>query len=119
MDKSRAFVFDFPVLRIPIASVRLFEMMDAAAQGMVEAQLALNEQTRLSLQSWEEEGIPPSGFIISQCRMQFPIQMRIERQNDRAMPPEVQMRPRFNSAAHVTIAYRYLPGSLQEDETDA
>lgn len=110
---TRLFEFTFPVLRTPVASVFMDDLITAAAKGMVDAQHALNEQTCESWARWEEHGIPPSGFMLSRCRMQFPTQVRLEARNGQPMNG-LQLRPRFKSPARVTISYRYLPEPAKE-----
>jgi hypothetical protein len=111
---TRVYEFAFPVLRTPIASVRIDDLMAAAAEGMVDAQHALNEQTRESLSCWEEAGIPPSSFILSRCRMWFPTQVRLEAERNEDGQRRVELRPRFRSRARVTLSYRYLPKPFDE-----
>lgn len=44
--------------------------MVSYGEGIVSTQLAIDEQTKENITRWENEGIPPSGFMVSHTSLQ-------------------------------------------------
>jgi hypothetical protein len=75
------------------------------AHGLVEAQQALDEAGRKSLVDWEENGIPPTILMWSQCQFRFPVTISVDTTDESA----VQIRPRHQPLGSVSLSFRYIP----------
>lgn len=109
MSQALVFEFEFPVLRSPVASVRLNELMVASAHGLVAAQQALNEKARESLKTSQDECIPASAFMLRQCRLRFPAVYTWTARSSSEETSEIVIRPRFVSRTRITVSYLYQP----------
>jgi hypothetical protein len=90
-------------------SFRLLEGLFAAgARGMVEAQQALDEEGRARLLIWETEGLPPTVWTCSNCRLKFPAAFRVEPKRDASQATRVHVAPRENSRGGVNLSFRYV-----------
>ena len=87
----------------------LEELFAAGARGMVEAQQALDEEGRARLLIWETDGLPPTAWTCSSCRLKFPAAFRVEPKADATQATRVHLAPRGNSRGGVSISFRYIP----------
>ena len=80
----------------------------AGARGMVEAQQALDEEGRARLLIWETEGLPPTVWTCSNCRLKLPASFRVEPKADASQATRVHVAPQENSRGGVTLSFRYV-----------
>jgi hypothetical protein len=80
----------------------------AGARGMVEAQQALDEEGRARLILWETDGLPPTVWTCSNCRLRFPAAFRVEPKASAAGATRVHVAPREGSRGGVNISFRYV-----------
>lgn len=109
MSPALVYEFKFRVLRSPVTSVTLNELMMASAHGLVAAQEALNEKARESLKSSQDECIPASAFMLRQCRLRFPAVYSWTARSGSEETSEIVIRPRFVSRTRITVSYLYQP----------
>ena len=86
----------------------------AGARGMVEAQQALDEHGRARLLIWETEGLPPTVWTCSNCRLKFPAAFRVEPKTDASQATRVHVAPRADSRGGVSISFRYVLNPQEE-----
>jgi hypothetical protein len=86
----------------------------AGARGMVEAQQALDEEGRARLLIWETEGLPPTVWTCSNCRLKFPAAFRVEPKADASRATRVHVAPRADSRGGVSISFRYVLNPQEE-----
>lgn len=92
----------------------LEELFAAGARGMVEAQQALDEEGRARLLIWETDGLPPTAWTCSNCRLKFPAAFRVEPKADASQQTRVHVAARENSRGGVSISFRYVPTPQEE-----
>ena len=109
MTPALVYEFEFPVLRSPVTSVQLNELMMASAHGLVAAQKALNEEARESLKSSQANCIPASAFMLRHCRLRFPAAYSWTARSSGEETSEIVIRPRFVSPTRITVSYLYRP----------
>lgn len=108
MPVPTEFEFRMPVAAPPSTCVPFDHLMAACAQGMVEAQQALDDKARASIERWDEEGIPPSALALRRCRVAFPTTLTVVPRRSDMVRARLHLRPRFEGRARVTVSYRYL-----------
>jgi|SRR3712207_702309 len=86
----------------------------AGARGMVEAQQALDEEGRARLLIWETDGLPPTAWTCSHCRLKFPAAFRVEPKASASESTRVHVAARENSRGGVRLSFRYLPTPQEE-----
>ena len=86
----------------------------AGARGMVEAQQALDEHGRARLLVWETDGLPPTVWACSNCRLKFPAAFRVEPKADAPGATRLHVAPGENSRGGVTLSFRYVPTPQEE-----
>lgn len=86
----------------------------AGARGMAEAQQALDERGRARLLLWETDGLPPTVWTCSNCRLEFPAAFRVEPKADASQATRVHVAPRDNSRGGVSISFRYVLNPQEE-----
>ena len=108
MPVPTEFEFKMPVARPPSSSVMFDHLMAACARGMVKAQQSLDKKAKDSIEQWEEEGIPPSAVALRQCRVRFPTTLTVVPRRSDVARARLQLRPRFEGQAYVTVSYQYV-----------
>ena len=83
-------------------------LLAAGARGMVEAQQALDEHGRARLLLWETDGLPPTVWTCSNCRLKFPAAFRVEPKASASGATRVHVAPRDNSGGGVSLSFRYV-----------
>lgn len=86
----------------------------AGARGIVEAQQALDEHGRARLLIWETEGLPPTVWTCSNCRLKFPAAFRVEPKASAHEATRVHVAPRADSRGGVSISFRYVLNPQEE-----
>ena len=86
----------------------LEEFFAAGARGMVEAQQALDEHGRARLLIWETDGLPPTVWTCSNCRLRFPAAFRFEPKAGAAQPTRVRVAPRDSAQGGINLSFRYV-----------
>lgn len=92
----------------------LCDIAAGIGRGIVAAQIALDERTESSLERWETEGIPPSGWTLRDCRIRVALAPRIlaSRDTGRARLNVARHRP---GGARLVVAFRRVGERAQED----
>lgn len=86
----------------------------AGARGVVEAQQALDEHGRARLLIWETDGLPPTVWTCSNCRLRFPAAFRVEPKADASGTTRVHVAPRHKAPGGVSLSFRYVPTPQEE-----
>lgn len=87
-----------------------------SARGLVEAQKAMDDRARESLTAWEQDGLPPSGWIWAECRLRFPVVFGLESKTTLADHTRLSIAPRKRGAVgSVSLTIRYLPTAPGEE----
>jgi hypothetical protein len=100
-----------PGEQLPMAS-----FFAACARALVDGQSLLDEHACDSMQAWSEDGLPPSAFMWSGCRLSFPVAYNFQRKTNPAQLTGISIAPRPSSMGSLTLGIRYLPAPLSEDE---
>lgn len=93
----------------------LDKFLEAGARGIVEAQQALDEQGRGSLLRWETEGLPPSVWTYSNCRLRMPLAFRVRPKTRAAEGTHLDIAPRHDSRGGLSLSFRYILTPQAED----
>lgn len=88
----------------------------ASARGLVGAQMALDEHGRASIVNWEQEGLPPTVWTWSDCRLRFPVSFRCTPKTFARGKADLGMAPRRDNLGSITFTFRYLLTPQDEDE---
>jgi hypothetical protein len=86
----------------------LEEFFAAGARGMVEAQQALDEHGRARLLVWETDGLPPTVWTCSNCRLRFPAAFRVEPKARASEATRVRVATRESAHGGVSLSFRYV-----------
>ena len=81
------------------------------ARALREAQYALDERARESLDRWDEHGIPPSAWTLGRCEVRASAAFA----SRGGRRPQLRVAPRVLRRETLTIGFRYLPRP-QDDE---
>jgi hypothetical protein len=80
----------------------------AGARGMVEAQQALDDHGRARLIIWETEGLPPTVWTCSNCRLKFPAAFRLAPKASASEATRVRVAPRERAQGGISLSFRYV-----------
>lgn len=80
----------------------------AGARGMVEAQQALDEHGRARLLEWETDGLPPTVWTCSNCRLKFPASFRVAPKASASEATRVEIAPRERARGGISLSFRYV-----------
>src|SRR3954464_13245791 len=83
----------------------LEEFFAAGARGMVEAQQGLDEHGRARLLIWETDGLPPTGWTCSNCRLRFPAAFRVEPKARASEATRVRLATRESAPGGVSLSF--------------
>lgn len=83
-------------------------LLAAGARGVVEAQQALDEHGRARLLIWETDGLPPTVWTCSNCRLKFPAAFRVEPKANAAEATRLHVAPRGGARGGVSLSFRYV-----------
>jgi hypothetical protein len=83
-------------------------LLAAGARGMVEAQQALDDHGRARLIIWETDGLPPTVWTCSNCRLKFPSAFRVEPKASVSEATRVLVAPRESARGGVSLSFRYV-----------
>lgn len=98
-------------------SVAMHEFFGSATRGLVDAQQALDDDARQRMKTWEDEGIPPHAWAISQCRLAFPIPLECSPKDGVTQSTSLWLQPGPGTQARAQLAVRirYQPSPIEED----
>jgi hypothetical protein len=97
---------DPPNRAAPLLAMQQF--FAGATRGLVDAQLAFDEVGRESILRWEQNGIPPAVWTVSDIRLSFPIAVALRPKASHAGRTTVALAPRPESQGRLTLGFRYL-----------
>ena len=86
----------------------LEELFAAGARGMVEAQQALDEQGRARILLWETDGLPPTVWTCSNCRLKFPTAFRVAPKTSALETTRVRVATRESARGGISLSFRYI-----------
>ena len=104
---------DPPSRAAPLLAMQQF--FAGATRGLVDAQLAFDEVGRESILRWEQDGIPPDVWTVSDIRLSFPIAVALRPKASHAGRTTVALAPGSARQGHLTVGFRYLL-TPQDDE---
>jgi hypothetical protein len=94
----------------------LDKFLEAGARGIVEAQQALDERGRRSLLTWETDGLPPTVWTYSNCRLKMPLAFRVRPKTGAAEATLLDIAPpRREAHGGLCISFRYILTPQAED----
>jgi hypothetical protein len=83
------------------------ELLAATAAGLVDAQLALDECGRDSIDAFETTGVPPTVLAWRECRVRCPVAAGLRPKQSAAERTSALLSP--HGGGTVTFALRYFP----------
>ena len=90
-----------------------------AVRGLVEAQKALDERGHEGLIAWEQEGLPPSAWTWTECRLRFPLAFDVMSKTTPTDSTRLGVFPREEGVlGSLTFAIRYLPAPPKEETNE-
>jgi hypothetical protein len=92
------------------------EFFAGGARGLVEAQRALDGDALDSLDRWADEGLPPTAFTWSTCRLQLPVRWALETDSGNRSVTRALVEPAFGGRGAVELEFRYVPRPQDEEE---
>jgi len=90
------------------------QVFGAVAQGLVDAQLALDEQGREAIDGWQDTGVPPSVFAWSRLRFSSSVSLGVEAKAAAGERTEASVAA--DGPATVSVSFRYLLSPQGVDE---
>jgi len=84
------------------------------ARGLVEAQAALDEHGRGRIVAWEQDGLPPTVWAWSRCRLRLPVAWRCAARTEATA--RLALTPSARGPVSVTLGFRYLLTPAEGDE---
>jgi len=88
----------------------------ASARGFVEAQMALDEHGRASIIAWEQDGLPPTVWTWSDCRLRFSVSFRCTPKTSAGGQADLAVAPRRDNLGKIVFTFRYVLTPQDEDE---
>lgn len=93
----------------------LDKFLEAGARGLVEAQQALDQDGRRSLLAWETNGLPPTVWTYSNCRLKLPLAFSVRPKTRAAEGTHIDIAPRRASRGGLSLSFRYILTPQAED----
>lgn len=93
----------------------LDKFLAGSARGLVEAQQALDAHGRRSLLAWESEGLPPSVWTYSNCRLNLGLSFRVRPKTAAAESTRLDIAPRRDAPGGLSLSFRYILTPQAED----
>lgn len=94
----------------------LDKFLQAGARGLVEAQQALDAKGRQSLLVWEREGLPPTVWTYSNCRLKMPLAFRVRPKAGATEGTRLDIAPRQAAYGGLSLSFRYILTPQAEDD---
>ncbi len=96
-------------------AVAMHEFFASATRGLVDAQQALDDDARARMRLWEEDGIPPHAWAVSQCTLAFPIPLACAPKDGVTQSTSLWLQPGPRANARLTVSIRYQLIPIDED----
>ncbi|WP_292379976.1 hypothetical protein [Methanosarcina sp. UBA289] len=91
------------------ASLPMQNLLAGISRGFVEAQSMLDERARESLIRYQQIGVPPSAFVWSEYRLDFPLALQFQSKYHVSNKTHIMVSPRMESIGNLKLTVRYLP----------